>query len=485
MFDQQNGAFFEWDGQQLWCVRRNSTYQISGAAAVTQNSNTVTGTGTKFATELKPGNFIVIRGQQYIVQHITSETAMTIYPEYRGATGINCQVTLTQDTRFAQSNWNIDRCDGTGASLYNINFSRMQMLYMDYSWYGAGAVRFGFKNTRGEVIYCHRIINNNVNTEAYYRSGNLPARYESNTLPYQTFLTATLTSGVTASMSVADTTFFANSGTLVLTQAADTGSAIEYISYTGKTATTFTGLTRNVTGGTASATTFTVSGATATLPGGTAPIRVEAYSPQCASTVTHWGSAVIMDGRFDDDKSIVFVAGQTTAISNIGAGVRQPLITLRAGPSVDNGLVGTLGQREIINRAQVILRSLEAYTTGNNMTFLLTLVLNGRVSGGTFSNAGSGSLSQIAFHTSGQTISGGDTIFGAFTTTPGVSNADLSLVRDLGTSILGGGLNNNVPTTDNGKYPDGPDIVTLCATNVTAVTTNSVNARINWTESQA
>jgi hypothetical protein len=485
MFDQQNGAFFEWDGQQLWCVRRSSTFQTSGTVSVTQNSNAVSGTGTKFSQELKPGNFIVIRGQQYLVQHITSDTAMTVYPEYRGSTGVNCQVSLTVDTRFAQSNWNIDRMDGAGASLYNVNYSRMQMLYMDYSWYGAGAVRFGFKNTRGEVIYAHRIINNNVNTEAYYRSGNLPARYEASSFPYFTFLTATLTSGVTASMTVNDTTFFASAGTLVVTAAADTGSAIEYITYTGKTATTFTGLTRNATGGTGSATTFTVTGNTATLPGGTAPIKVEAYSPQASSTVVHWGSAVIMDGRFDDDKSIVFVAGQSTAVANIGAGVRQPLISLRAGPSVDNGLVGVLGQREVINRAQVILRSLEAYSTGTNMTFLLTLVLNGRVSAGTFTNAGSGSLSQLAFHTGGTTISGGDTIFGAFTTTPGVSNADLGLVRDLGTSILGGGLNNSVPNTDAGKYPDGPDVVTLCATNVTAVATNSVNARINWTESQA
>lgn len=485
MFDSQNGAFFEYDGQTLYVVRRSSTYQISGSAAVTLNSTAVTGTGSRYAQELQPGDFIVIRGQSYLVQSIQSETAMTIYPEYRGSTGGNCQVTLTQDTRFAQSDWNIDRMDGAGASLYNINLSRMQMLYMDYSWYGAGAVRYGFKNTRGEIIYCHRVVNNNTNTEAYFRSGNLPARYEASTFSYSSVLTATLTSGVTASMSVANTSLFAPTGTVVLSQAAETGSAIEYISYTGKTATTLTGLTRNVTGGTASATTFTVTGGTASLPGGTAPIRVEVSSPMASSPITHWGSAVIMDGRFDDDKSIVFVAGMATAISNIGAGVRQPLISLRAGPGVDNGLVGVIGQREIINRAQVILRSLEAFTTGTNMTFLLTLVLNGRVSGGTFVNAGGGSLSQLAFHTLGQTISGGDTIFGAFTSTPGVSNADLSVVRDLGTSIQGGGLNNTVPTTDNGKYPDGPDVVTLCATNVTAVATNTVNARLNWTETQA
>lgn len=476
MFDQQNGAFFEFDGQTLWVVRRASTLQLSGTVAVTQNSATVTGTSTKFSSEMKPGDFIVIRGQSYIVQSISSDTSMTVNPEYRGSTATNCVISKTVDTRFSQSNWNIDRCDGTGASLYNINLSRIQMFYMDYSWYGAGSVRFGFKNTRGEVIYCHRIINNNLNTEAYFRSGNLPARYEVNSLPYYTFLTATLSSATTASMSVADTTFFAPSGTLVVNQAAPTGSAIEYIAYTGKTATTFTGLTRAQTGGT-TATTFTFSA--------TAPIKVEQYSPQCAPAINHWGSSVIMDGGFDDDKSFIFIAGMTSAITNIGAGVTQPLISLRVAPSVDSGLVGTLGIRELINRMQLVLRQCGVYSTGTNMTFLITGRLNGRLSGGTFQNLGGSSLSQIAFHTGGQTVSGGENIFGFFTTTPGVTTTSLTDVRDLGTSIIGGGINNTVPTTDNGKYPDGPDVLTLCATNVTAVTTNTVNARLAWTESQA
>jgi hypothetical protein len=278
-------------------------------------------------------------------------------------------------------------------------------------------------------------------------------------------------------MSVADTTLFAPSGTLVVTAAAATGAAIEYINYTGKTATTFTGLTRNQTGGTGSATTFTFSA--------TAPIRVEQYSPQAAPAINHWGSSVIMDGGFDDDKSFIFVAGMQTAIANIGAGVTVPLISLRVSPSVDSGLIGTLGIRELQNRMQLVLRQCGVYSTGTNMTFLITARLNGRVSGGTFQNLGGSSLSQIAFHTAGQTISGGENIFGFFTTTPGVTATTLTDVRDLGTSILGGGLNNTVPTTDLGKYPDGPDVLTLCATNITAVATNSINARLGWTESQA
>jgi hypothetical protein len=477
MFDSQNGAFFEYDGQTINVVRRNSTTQGSGSVAITQGSPTVTGTSTKFTTEYQPGDSMIIRGMSYFVQSIQSDTSLQIYPEFRGASGINCQHARTIDTKFAQTDWNIDRCNGTGASLYNLDLGRIQMFYMDYSWYGAGAIRFGFKNTRGEVIYCHRIVNNNVNTEAYWRSGNLPARYETNSVPVYTKLATTLNSGDTSAMTVVSTTGFQSSGVLVVSGGAATGAPIEYINYSGRTATQFTGLTRAVAGGNVTAQTFTFSA--------TVPCRVEPYSPQCSPAITHWGSSVIMDGGFDDDKSFVFVAGMQTAIANIGAGATQPLISLRVAPAVDNGLVGVLGVRELINRMQLVLRQADVFSTGTGVSFLMTLRLNARLSGGTFVNLGGSSLSQIAFHTAGQTITGGEDIFGFFTTTPGVTTADLTGVRDLGTSILGGGTNNTVPTTDQNKYPDGPDVLTLVARNVTAVTTNSVNARLGWTESQA
>jgi hypothetical protein len=490
MFDNQNGFFFEFDGQNIYCVKRSSTQQISGSIAVNSGLNAVTGTSTKFSSQLKPGDYIVIRGMSYLVQSITSDTAMTIYPEYRGGANItNVVVSKTIDTRYVQSSWNIDKMDGTGASLMNIDLTKMQMFYIDFTWYGAGAIRFGFKNNRGEVIYCHRIPNNNLNTEAYMRSGNLVGRYETNTLAPYTYLTSTLTSGVTASMAVNDATAFPSAGTIVVSQPGDTSANIEYISYASRTANTFVGLTRNLqnitisgagasAGGTASATTFTYSA--------TAPTKVELYGPSQASSISHWGSSVIMDGRFDDDKSLVFVGGmnRTQTISNIGQDIIVPLVSLRISPSVDNGLTGVLGARDIINRMQLVMRSLSTFATGTGITFLITLRLNGRVSAGQFASVGGSSLSQIAIHGSGTTITGGETVYG-FYTTAGVQTEDLNQVRDLGTCILGGGTTNLCPTTFTNLYPDGPDIITICATNVTAVTTNSILARISWTEAQA
>ena len=491
MFDNQNGFFFEFDGQTLSACRRTSTDQLSGRCSVANGSQAINGIGTRFSTQLQPYDSIVIRGQPYTVINIASDTSMHIYPEYRGVsinTGVNISKTTT--IKIPQSQWNIDRCDGTGASGFSLDLTRMQMWYIDYSWYGAGAIRFGVKNQRGEVIYCHRIANANLRTEAYMRSGNLPARYECNTSVLNTVLTTTLPSGSTSGLALANASAWPNTGTVVLTAGGTTGTnnVIEYINYTSKTGNILNGLTRNVTnlagpgglsggGGTSTATTFTTST--------TIPISATLWLAQASATISHWGSSVIMDGRYDDDKSLVFVAGQQTAITNIGAGVTQPLISIRVAPTVDSGITGLLGAREIINRMQLTLRTMAAFSTGANMSFFVSLRLNGRLSGGTFASAGGSSLAQVAFHTSGQTITGGEAVYGFFTTTPGTTDQELNLVRDLGNSILGGGTSLAVPTTFLNVYPDGPDVITVCATNVTAVTTNSINARINWTEAQA
>ena len=496
MFDQQNGFYFEYDGQTISANRRTSTAQLSGfISALTSGTTQATGTNTKWSTELNPGDFVVIRGMSYTVSSIQSDTSITIYPEYRGtsiAAPSQCIISKTEIVKIPQSQWNIDRCDGTGASGFNIDINKMQMWMIDYSWYGAGAIRFGFKNQRGEWIYCHRMAHGNAQNEAYMRSGNLPARYEISTIAPYTKLTSTLSNSELSTINVGSTEGFPPSGVAVVQGSAATGAAIEYIRYTGKTATTLTGLTRGVTnltgprsltgGGGAVATTFTFSA--------TAPTSVTFYAPQCSNTISHWGSSVLMDGRYDDDKSYVFVTGMTTTLTNIATTKVQPLISLRLGPSVDNGQVGLLGVRELINRAQLVLRGMGAFTSGS--AFLMTLRLNPVFTGTTAfqsisaaSGAGSPSLAQVAIHAAADTIVAGtgEQIFGFFTNSAGVTTQDLSTVRDLGNSILGGGTTLSIPTTRLNRYPDGPDIVTLCAQPLAA--TNSINARITWTEAQA
>jgi hypothetical protein len=546
LFDEQNGIFFEFDGDTLYAVQRNSTYQISGRVSVEQGSNTVTQTGvdfpTSFNSQLDPGDYIVIRGQSYKVLSIESDTSLTISPSYRGVDTSYVTVSRTFDKKIPQSEWNLDKADGTGFTGYELDLNRMQMFYIDYSWYGAGAIRWGFRATDGEITYVHKEINNNVNLEAYMRSGNLPARYETNTVPVYTKITSTLASGAT-SLSVASTAAFNDSGTITVRN----GSQVETMNYSSKNATTFQGLTRGRTGNssinltilsgssvgtvvdagdltdvqigqrvispsfpvgtfvtdiTGSVITFSKAATTANPTAvifapmssvdqtftysETAPVIVENAYPEFSPTVSHWGTSVIMDGGYDDDKSLVFTYGQRNTVT-IAAGETRSLFSIRIAPSVDNGIIAPFGGREIVNRMQLILRSLDvsARATGN---FLVRAVLNGTPAAGiqqwTDAIGGVGaqsnsSLAQIAdFSARDIPIFGGEVVAGYYVA--GTGTLDLSLVRELGNSILGGGsakINEQI-------YPDGPDVLTIIVTNVGAASAQ-ILGRISWTEAQA
>jgi hypothetical protein len=126
---------------------------------------------------------------------------------------------------------------------------------------------------------------------------------------------------------------------------------------------------------------------------------------------------------------------------------------------------------------------------------LVNLILNGVTSGtfsGTFASpvtkatgAFTSSLSQVAQNvTNTVSLLGGESVAAAFTNTNGQTTLDLSGVRDLGNSILGGGTTNTLPTAQAGFYPDGPDILYVCVTPLTATAT-TVYARLSWKEAQA
>lgn len=483
-FDQQNGLFFEFDGQTLYAVWRNSVQQIQGTVAVTSGSTLVTGTGTQFATSgaLAVGDFITIRGQSYRITTILSDTAMHVSPEYRGTSVSGSIISKTVDLRVPQSQW-ADPLDGTGPSGYTIDLTRMQMFYIDYSWYGAGFARFGVRTTNGQITYVHQLTNNNVRYEAYMRSGNMAAHYESNGISPVTQITSTLSNATTTggSINVVSTEGFAPSGVIRLSNAA-VGGTVEHISYSSKTNTSFIIAARTQAGGNGTAQTFTYSA--------TAPVAVSFVSPDSLPSLSHWGSSVIMDGGYDDDKSLIFNYGMTTPITTTATTPRV-LMAIRVAPSVDNNTTGLFGAKAIINRMQLTLDSLGFYTTGTG--YLINLVLNGFASGSFSSGfvspvqqAGgvTSSLAQIALNTNAITVTGGEAVFAGYTNPTGVTTFNLENVRDLGNSILGGGSTNTVPTSQSGFYPDGPDILYVVAVPLSA-TSSTIQARLSWKEAQA
>jgi hypothetical protein len=342
LYNDQNGFFFEYDGQYLYVVRRFSKKELYGQVAVTQYSNVVTGTGTRFRKQLLVGNQIIIKGANYTVIEINNDTTMKIAPAYKGSTNPNCRYILTQEIRVPQTQWNVDKMDGTGPSQYTLDPSKMQMVYIDYTWYGAGFIRFGFRTTEGNILYCHKMANNNINTEAYMRSGNLPARYEAINSP---FFNARLVSGGSAVvgstlnpteivMYVDNIQYWPTSGYLLIKDDQNTEMCsytitnTSYVSSAGGYAVNINRRQPMTTYISGVATTLTATSANvAFIPDssiqngtGNAQVSVQTITNTCAPVISHWGSSVIMDGRFDDDKNFLFTAGMQRFMQIPGSG---------------------------------------------------------------------------------------------------------------------------------------------------------------------
>jgi hypothetical protein len=164
----------------------------------------------------------------------------------------------------------------------------------------------------------------------------------------------------------------------------------------------------------------------------------------------------------------------------------QPLISIRLAPSVDTGTPGLLGQREIINRMQLILSTVGVLSTHSAE---ILLKLNGQLNNNSWQRVTNPSLSQLIYHSTADTIIGGTTIFsfraqggtGTTARTQVITTAELGDLANLGNSILGG---------DN-AFPDGPDVLTVVCrlledpSTVAAANPFNITGRISWSESQA
>ena len=355
VFDDQNGIYWEYDGTNLLCCQRTSTKQISGTAAITPDTNTVTGTNTRFRDQLKAGDRIVIRGMTHVISGIATQTSMTVTPDYRGVNAaVGTKICLVSDKKVRQVDWNLDRMDGTGPSGYNFDPAKMQMIGIEYSWYGAGFIDFMVRGADGNFVYGHRMRNSNINTEAYMRSGNLPVRYEI-TNEGQNGKLASNIDATQSTIPLETVDFMPTSGTVYIDN--------ELISFTGTDL-----ATNSLTGCTRAATlTNFQAGAARSYSAGTAASHdartgVILISNTCTPLISHWGSAFITDGGFDEDRGYIFsYTEQALTVTT----VRQTAFMIRLAPSVSNAIIGDLGDRELLNRAQLLLSSLEVTSETN------------------------------------------------------------------------------------------------------------------------
>jgi hypothetical protein len=584
MFDDQNGMFFEYDGSNMYAVRRESTTQITGQSIARYGSQLVIGqlnfnqytVNTSYTSQLKTGSNIVIRGQTYRVAGIVNDSNFYIQPAYRGVSSSNIIISKVNDYRIPQNQWNIDICDGTGPTGYVLDIHKIQMIYFDYSWYGAGKIRFGFKDPNGNVRYVHEMVHNNNAIIAFLRSGNLPARYEVQNYGQPTWVPSLMHWGTSVIMDGRyddDKAYLFTASANIIQYTA--GDSITLIASAGSNYGGGTQVNGNIYGANVF-TQNTLSNSIYYGPGFVPPdisAQTQLYDAYTQSTISAYSlfttaqtayNAILVlasnvwagpsingyqgsnistliqyNASYKDVQNIrsgtiitgcniqpgtttvgtpqrgatfgyttgtgsvlytgqIFINKQPTLpflSSPVTIGVPNtdlipqiiPLVSIRLSPSVDSSVTGALGVRELINRMQLKLRSIDILTTNDTEC---RVYLNSTIDNPNWIGSTVPSLAQLIKHNKGDSIQGGILIFsyrvaGGSTDATGkrsttVTSQDLQLLGSIQNSIIGG---NNI-------YPDGPDIISVAAVcldsaGVSATTPYIVSSRITWTEAQA
>jgi len=468
------------------------------------------------------------------------------------------------DTAVPQSQWNLDKATGNGPSGYILDLTKMQMAYLDYSWYGAGKARFGFKDQDAIVRYVHEFRHNNKFLKAYMRSGNMPCRYEVENLTNPTYSpsishwgtsvimdgrfdddnaylftaasqnltlgqtfpknfygsdlntsgTGAITiynhsfgaAGAIFQASISSTNNKSLPSTISIYGASGSGysvtitSTTTYFTVVGNFGVVTVGSNVTITGsGTAAYNaTWTVSTST------TNQFTVVSANNSGSATGTLSVGGVWV--RVIDTNSIKLYDTNTNATGNTATGLYtytlttlggtggifqvspylssaqsyyQPLVSVRLSPSVDSGLTGALGDRDIINRMQLRFKEISVTT---NYAANIRLLLNANLSNLSFASASAPSLAQLLQHGSGDTVNNGVIVY-EFRAPGGSSGSqqnttiDIKDLYELGNSILGGSA----------PFPDGPDILTIAASRLELPATGNViiNSKFSWTEAQA
>jgi len=321
------------------------------------------------------------------------------------------------------------------------------------------------------MIPVHRMKQNNVNDEAYMRTGNSAVRYQAINESARDRLATAMNSSVTSVVLHDATRFPATGGTILIDN--------EYINYTGKAGNTLTGCTRG-----ASFQMF-VGGSSKTFSGGAAASHaigngfnaVTLITCTCAPIVNHWGSSYIMDGGFDEDRGYYFnYAAVNQAFT---ASQSKTVFFLRLAPSVSNSIAGAFGDRDLINRSQLLLQKLQITATQNVQVYGILNPGNIDASSLTWNSVNStafGSQPSFAQISTSNTTAAtpGEQNFSTLAQINGFAEIDLGQLKELTNSAIGGYSN----------YPDGPDVLAIVVRNLSG-STATCNINLFWSEAQA
>jgi hypothetical protein len=165
--------------------------QAAARLATSNNSSSRAIHQTKMYHNYMPGKSQLIKSTINFYAATTNVTKRTgyfddlngIYFEQNGAGVLsfvirtNTSGTASDARRIVQADWNKDKCDGTGASGFNLDITKTQIVFIDFQWLGVGRVRCGFVHD-GQMIIAHEFYNSNNLPVVYMSNPNLPVRCE-------------------------------------------------------------------------------------------------------------------------------------------------------------------------------------------------------------------------------------------------------------------------------------------------------------------
>jgi hypothetical protein len=202
----------------------------------------------------------------------------------------------------------------------------------------------------------------------------------------------------------------------------------------------------------------------------------------CSPALSHWGTSVIMDGGFNVDKSYLFTAINANNIV-VPVSAEVPLISVRLAPAVDSGLTSTIGIRNLINRSYLTLKSVGIITNNTlNISVKLNSISTIFNTASSFTNLGLGSIAQYVDHSS-PAVGTTPMPLGGDTILSFFANEQSSGRSQVTTTSIDSirELSNSI-LGGNFTYPDGPDLLTVFARANTNI--SSVRCRVSWTEAQ-
>ena len=223
------------------------------------------------------------------------------------------------------------------------------------------------------------------------------------------------------------------------------------------------------------------------------PDSVIMIQTTCSPTLSHWGSALILDGGFDEERGYLF---NYQRINMPVTSTAQTAFVIRLAPSVENSQIGALGAKALLNRSQLLLEEVGvAISAGSISPGVGNIIIEGVLNPKNFTTAtwsplnteqvgGQPSFAQVA-QGSAITWQAGTTQFaipgeqvfafaGQATTSGAVNDRlNISQLKELTGAPLGGDF----------KYPDGPDVLAI---NI-RTTQGTANAAVllRWSEAQA